>query len=535
MPDISVSAVEGEEQEEDVIHVDEPGRRKGFAKYGNAQAVVRDGTEDDYEAPILADDEVAKHPSLYDTPAVELAPERSGSSYEMEQPKSRPTSRPGSIYSPPPEIRSTPLDDVEEYEPLFPEDEKNQKNAAAKLKEIRQRFPSRDIWEDAPDSVHGTAEVSTPEPSGGFKKPEHSTSDIVPREGETAAQAFARRQEELAESEDLNSDSFLRQKVRPRSWVEAQPHLAKEIGQSSKPVNHRFPSRDVWEDTPDSHRLETTVSTPQSERDPQSADAETSPVERSTKPAVPSRPVKKLSGDDKPQIPDRPKPQIPARLAKSATPEPKEAGDVPKQKPAVPARSVGGKIAALSAGFMSDLNKRLQIGPQAPKKEDSQEEEVIEEKEKAPLADARKGRARGPQRRAPSKSSSPSGAAPPATNGKPVLTFSMTRTLWCIDEEGTMNVQEEDEPSKAESKAVQDDSKLDLLTQPEEPDIDHNEETSSIPTEPATSTSSNNAAPETKTLATNTAGESILQETVVKHPEGDQIVDVKATKDEPIA
>ncbi|KAK6080651.1 hypothetical protein SCUP234_05197 [Seiridium cupressi] len=544
MPDISVSAAEGEQEQEedddDVIHVDDPARRGGFAKYGNAQTVVRDATEGDYEAPILAPDEVAKRSSHYDTPAVELPPERRGSSFEMEQPRSRPTSRPGSIYSPPPpEIRSTPLDDVEEYEPLFPEDEKSQKKAiaAAKLKEIRQRFPSRDIWEDAPDSVHGTAEVSTPEPSEGFKKPEESISDIVPREGETAAQAFARKQEELAESEDRSPDSFLRNKARPRSWAEAQPHLAKEMNQFGRPsMAQRFPSRDVWEDTPDSLRLETTVSTPQSEKDPQSAAADVSPVEKQEKPTVPARPVKKLSGDDKPTIPDRPKPQIPARPAKPAATESKEAEAAPRQKPAVPARPVGGKIAALQAGFMSDLNKRLQLGPQAPKKDEPKEEEPAEEKEKAPLVDARKGRARGPQRRAPTKSSSPSGAAPPVSNGRPTLSFSTTRTLWCINEEGTMNVEQEEEPYEEDAKPVDGSKQSEEPSKESEQEVGTTAEGSDKASEPTastnTSTNTTTGTTETKTLATNTAGESILEETVDKKPEGDQVADVEEIKDD---
>ena len=77
------------------------------------------------------------------------------------------------------------------------------------------------------------------------------------------------------------------------------------------------------------------------------------------------------------------------------------------------------------------LNKRLQLGPQAPKKEEAPEDPV-EEKEKTPLVDARKGRARGPARRAPAKSPAPASAAvteKPTTN----LAFSMPSTLWQID------------------------------------------------------------------------------------------------------
>ncbi|KAK7959605.1 uncharacterized protein PG986_004459 [Apiospora aurea] len=109
-----------------------------------------------------------------------------------------------------------------------------------------------------------------------------------------------------------------------------------------------------------------------------------------------------------PAIPDRPKTQIPARPSKSPSGV-RESKAAAKQKTAVPARPVGRKIAVLQAGFMSDLNKRLQLRPRAPKKDEPKEEEVKEKgKEKAPFPNARKSRARGSQRRAPTKSSSPS-------------------------------------------------------------------------------------------------------------------------------
>jgi hypothetical protein len=79
---------------------------------------------------------------------------------------------------------------------------------------------------------------------------------------------------------------------------------------------------------------------------------------------------------------------------------------------------------------MSDLNKRLQLGPQAPKKEEAPEEPE-EEKEKTPLVDARKGRARGPARRAPAKSPAPAGAI--VTEQPNTLGFSTPSTLWQID------------------------------------------------------------------------------------------------------
>ncbi|KAI0002616.1 altered inheritance of mitochondria protein 21 [Xylariaceae sp. FL0662B] len=552
--DTTVRDGKATEEEDDVIHVDDPERRKGFVKFGDEESAVGEGVEEEHTHPILASDEVAKGPSPYELkPAVEPRSERHGSAYEMEEPRSRSTSRPASIYSPPPpEIRSTPLDDVEEYEPLFPEDDKSGKKPttqADKLKEQRHRFPSRDIWEDAPNSVHTTAEVSTPEPSGARSKEQDVAPDIPPREGETPAQAFARRQEELAEKEGISVDAFLHRQQKAPSWAGHNAHVSKEI-QGRPNIAQRFPSRDVWEDTPDSLQFTTTVSTPQSAEESQAEEVNSAAEQAASKPTIPLRPKKQGSEDDttsKPTIPGRPKPQIPARPSKSAG-EPKESQPATKPKPAVPARPGGGKIAALQAGFMSDLNKRLQLGPQAPKNEETTAQAPSEEKERAPLSDARKGRARGPQRRAPTKSSVPSAvrtAPPPVSNGKPILSFSMARTLWSIDEEGTMTVDGfgPEAPSEAEPKAGE--AKDEEIMEQEDtneskreaPSEKEGSETEIVKPESKPSESklaedtSKDPTEETKTLATNTAGESILEKTIKKEF-GDQVEKVEEAKAE---
>ncbi|KAI1174347.1 hypothetical protein F4777DRAFT_385894 [Nemania sp. FL0916] len=567
-----------------VIHVDEDDQYKGFAKHGNDEVAEGHGAHDDEAWPILAADEVAKDPSPWELqPAV--PPHRRGS-----DDRSRPSSRPGSIYSPPPqELHSTPLEDVEEYEPLFPEDERGDhkpRTQAEKLKE--KRFPSQDIWEDAPNSVHSTAEVSTPEPVNTRPKSHIASADFIPRDTETPAQAFARRQEELAEKEATTPDSFLNRQQRPKSWAEHQPHLAKEIHNRPN-MTPRFPSRDVWEDTPDSLQFTATVSQPQSAND--STSEEVAKPE-AHKPVVPVRPPRKQgSGDDgssKPIIPNRPKPQIPTRPSKP-TADAKESDGAGKQKPIVPARPIGGKIAALQAGFMSDLNNRLRLGPQAPKKDAPAAEEAPEEKEKAPLADARKGRARGPQRRAPTKSHAPGmgmekSGPPPVSNGHPVLSFSMTRTLWSIDEEGTMMVDsfgpgagksrptvseiKVEEPEQAEAKEEQSKSEEPEPVSEKVPEpVPTKEETSKVEeeemqTDGATATEqkvqepsqleseeskeqepapvehepseSQGTVEETKSLVTNTAGESILTEVIEKKEAGDEVKNVE-TKDDVIS
>ncbi|KAI1325938.1 altered inheritance of mitochondria protein 21 [Xylariaceae sp. FL0255] len=524
------------------IHVDEDNVIDAFAHPSNEQ--IGDDEDTGYY-PILAADEVAKSTSPYELrSAVPPRHERHGSS---DEPRSRPTSRPGSIYSPQPELRSTLLDDVEEYEPLFPEgDESGQKpkSQADKLKERSQRFPSRDIWEDAPNSVHSTAEVSTPEPSDRVKPRE-----VPPRETETPAQAFARKQEELAEREAITPDSFLNRTQRPKSLTE-RPDIAKAQDLGARSQTRRFPSRDVWEDTPDSLQFTTTVSQPQTPANTTSEDAETSPVTTS-KPVIPARPSKKQdSGDDstsKPSVPGRPKPQVPARPSKfSSTTDPNDLEAVPRQKPVVPARPVGGKIAALQANL--GLNDRLRLGPQAPKKEAPVTEEPPEEKEKAPLSDARKGRARGPQRRAPTKSSSPgvvdkSTPPPVASNGSAVLSFSMTRTLWSIDEEGTMTVDhfgtEKKQPEPKVEEVLPEEPIKEVKTEEiQVADEEPQPEAAEVPEPPELEQTEVEEPPatieETRTLATNTAGESILQETVEKTEDGTDKVEKVANVDDTV-
>ncbi len=572
------------------------GHHRGYVNFGDEQSAMGEGADDEYIAPILAPDEVAKGTALHELhPAVEPPPERRGSAFEMDQPRSRstsrpasrpasrPTSRPTSIYSPP-ELQSTPLEDVKEYEPLFTDDEKSGKQpiTTERLKEIRQRFPSRDIWEDAPNSVHATAEVSTPEVSEALPKPQVPIMTIPPRDNETPAQAFARRQEELAEKEAVNPDSFLHRQQKPQAYVKQRPHITKE-NQARPTAVQRFPSRDVWEDTPDSLQFTTTVSGPQSDKDLLPEEEGKPDVPTTTlpsKPAIPARPKKQSSGDDassKPAIPERPKPQIPARPSMN-TFEPKQLESPPRSKPVVPVpvpgRAGGGKIAALQAGFMTDLNKRLQLGPQAPKKDEpAAAADLVEANEKVPLSDARKGRARGPQRRAPTRNtaapttSAKQSTPPPASSGKPVLSFSMTRTLFSIDEEGTITVEEEpmtsvDEESKAiksvtsaikdiepeeptsgsitglakeesteERETVPEAKDAELADQPTEkekpsdevPEENTKEEDAEEETTPETE--------ETKTVVANTAGEPILEETIEKKP-GDQVEEVESTKDE---
>ena len=488
---------------------------------GNGENLESGG---DYDVPILAADEVARTPITDQQPAVSPSQSRRGSGFyggtdfdnypgvhrNGSRPgsvsNSRPTSRPASVHGMPGlsrfsthdddrENMHTPLEDVDEYEPLFPDEDGNKVRRPLtaverlKLRESMKRFPSKDIWEDTPDSLQLQASVQTPEPAGEQLDPMTKAPSAV---FETSEQESARKGEV---SEEEKAKLIPREERLAKSLF--KPHLREE--KSVRPgLAQRFPSRDIWEDSPDSAYLETTVGeSPNHEsRDKgleagavvntsgapiegilsgdQTRDNATaggpamkpeipprpskskaiSPTDTSMQPppSVPARPPKRLhqvppadaqvptapsktsgllSDEEKqlspteakkaPIIPER-KPQIPVRPAKPVGQDSSEniplskitsASSVgsdasverdirvppaPKPKPAVPARPIGGKIASLKAGFLSDLDSRLKLGPQAPK---AQEKEPEIEEDKPPLADARKGRAKGPSRRRP--------------------------------------------------------------------------------------------------------------------------------------
>ncbi|KAG6361591.1 hypothetical protein INS49_009818 [Diaporthe citri] len=543
------SAKPGEKE----VHIEEPNRRRSILLSGDPvpAPLPEDGTE--YTAPILAEDEVRKNTPQRDQVAcIEPSRERRGSDFEADPPRSRPTSRPASLYKvDSSDLRSTPLEDVEEYEPLFPEDDEGTPKkhlTAAQIEKIKQRFPSKDIWEDAPNSVHHTATVSTPDLTEQLPK------SIPPREQtETPAQEWARKQEELAEKELTHPDAFLWRNQKP-TWVGHQPHLSQE---TSRPkMAQKFPSRDVWEDTPDSLKLETTVSGPQMEpaspADTKPPQVPERPRRKSSgsrdKPAVPERPKSKSPEEtSKSQIPDRPKPQIPARPAKAsaAAASPSDA-PAPKVKPAVPARPAGNKIAALQAGFMSDLNKKLGLGPRISQPKEESKDEVPEEpKEKKPLTDARKGRARGPQRRAPAAATAAAAAPSESAAKKPKLSFSTTVTIWSLDpeSEGTIQVgglsptDEKQEPSapaaevaevtaeKSAAPAVEASTDDKPVVEEAEPSV--KSETEPKPEENAGAFIDDKKEEEPKgtkqeTLATNMAGESV-EEAVVEEDKAGKV------------
>lgn len=388
-----------------VIHVDDPmhplHHPDGFAPtpaLEEDEPTYENAVEE--EEPILAADEV-RPDSAYLHPAISPTFDRRASYEDDSRSRtssvthSRSNSRSASAQGQFPvltrydsrEDTHTPLEDVEEYEPLFPEeDAKKEKtvSAADRFKKrpdtLKHRFPSQDIWEDTPNSLQLHATVTTPD------LPKRDSSEIF----ETPEQEATRRMQNTKVDPHQVAAHILEGES-AKDKVPARPDTLKQ----------RFPSRDIWEDAPDSHQLVTRI---------EPAKEELKCPEVPSRPGIPPRPQRQpqsISPTEKrqpPTIPERPKPQVPTRPAKSGsqatagtTEAPREAPAV-KAKPAIPVRPGGSKIAAMKAGFLTDLNSRLQLGPQQPKPQEKEPEAPVE---KQPLSDARKGRARGPARRKP--------------------------------------------------------------------------------------------------------------------------------------
>ncbi len=544
--------------EDEVIHIDPTSRRmsradedykqEGEGQEENVDQDVDDETVPDvYSAPILAADEVAKNPEAeYMQPAVPPEWERSQSAVYIDSDEnnvlrrsnsrnnSRPNSRPTSFHAPTsgaanPMVRlmnndehehsSTPLEEIHEYEPLFPSDEEEGNDAGVKDREKKMmktaqrpkldahshRFPSMDIWEDTPGSLQLQTVVATPQ------LPAEEEASAAKK---SAAGVFESPEAEKARKAnegmtDADRTSFLPQKAKLMADPRFKPGVREEMDmqQQDRPGNSgsrrpgmhpRFPSRDVWEDSPDHSKLVTTVQNPQEREEIESATSTTAAGDRFTaNPAIPPRPPRKDASSQmqdkeglkdtskeraQPALPDRPKPKLPTRPARLASKESSEQSPLSrtmsmgseesngsstnnaaaagaesgtnngtsvaavKTKPSLPPWP-GNKIAALKAGFMSDLNSKLKMGPAAvmsrgresPKSEDGEGVDGVEEKEKDPMKDVRKGRAKGPARRKPAAVAAAGATAGglTASSGKKeeevLLSISAASVVWRLD------------------------------------------------------------------------------------------------------
>lgn len=590
------------ESENEGVQISEPAHRYGKITGGEETMHEREqlawnGGEGDliegYSAPILAEDEVAKEAgSEHLHPAVSPRYDRRGSAFEFEPrtsgdvtPISRPTSRPGSIHGihglhsslsrftshqeDDREPMHTPLEAVDEYEPLFPEEDAKQNSLSqadrfkARPDSLRHKFPSQDIWEDAPSSAYYVATVSTPD------LPAQTTSTA-----QTAKTLFEGPDSEAARKErpvEEKKTAFVPADAKLPMFA---AHLRSEM--SNRPgLQPRFPSQDIWEDSPDSHYLVTTVQSPSVEDEPPLPESSMKPtvpprltnkikVSEGTStvpPAIPPRPQKRIQAvppvgakvtevvpsnksDSRessptelrkvPSLPDRPKPQVPPRPAKkesleglAKTTSPASAGSTgsveteksppmasppsTQAKPDIPTKpGPSGKLTNLKGNFMNDLNQRLGLGPPKEKEKDPEAEEV------KPLEDARKGRARGPQRRAPAKS--PLGDAKSAK-----FSLSTPMTLWHISpDDNSLTVLSHDaskaEPTggfdavkgqMSEDKAAQMDSST-VADAPPAPTVDTREEGLETTDEGRSEAQPNEPFPMAPPgLATNTAGEPV--------------------------
>ncbi|RVD89770.1 uncharacterized protein DFL_000763 [Arthrobotrys flagrans] len=327
--------------------------------------------------PILASDEAGKYP-VWNPPVI--SPRLSAQ--EVRRPPSSNRSRTSPSLIPTEDLDDEPPSPIKEHVPLFPEGAapprapsrpKLDKQASS------QGFPSKDVWEDAPESSHATYEVEEEE-----QKPDPDYYDPA------------------------------KNKITEKS---AEAEAAKETT-AGPPVVPTRPTKRVPTD-------------------------ETSPDGSKAAPVVPERP----------KVPPRPlkKTSEPTSADSSSSHEDSRAPPPPKPKPVIPGR-VGGGIAALRANFMSDLNSRLSKGPVAPKKEEPAPEP--EPKEREPLEDVRKTRARGPAKRKPSAAAGATpaaGTAAPETAHVPKLTFSSIITVYSIGDDYEVSFDEtkfDDEPSK---------------------------------------------------------------------------------------
>ncbi|KAF1999600.1 hypothetical protein P154DRAFT_563897 [Amniculicola lignicola CBS 123094] len=495
---VSASSEQGEKtdtkevEDEDVIHIDPPAHPS--SKYGGGgydpptEDLGPEGGNTKEEGgwvsdlgrgtPILASDELEKNPAAeWRQPAVSPELERRGSGeYTLNEDgtpayitKQRTHSRNSSKNNPLRRFGSnqedrggTPLESHKEYEPLFPEDEESEKKpktAADKFKRpelARHHFPSQDVWEDTPSSLQLETTVDTPQAE---EEPETPGAD----DAVDSAKVFEKPEKEQARQTEFTEEdkkSFLPEQTKRF----AKSHLNKQhLDTPSRPgMQQRFPSQDVWEDAPDHGQLVTTVSGPQEEDTNEYADESPivdkgqAPAPAPAKPSIPARPQKPkdFSPIDKktPTLPEKPKPQIPARPSKPLTKSSEKVPTLesqasesshPKPKPPIPARPGGSKIAALKGGFLADLNSKLGLGPQAPKVKEPEQDK--EDEPPKPLQDARKGRAKGPQRRKPAASPALTPAATAEVQvqvqvPKQKLVLAGVSTVWRIGEGGEVDV-----------------------------------------------------------------------------------------------
>lgn len=299
------------------------------------------------------------------------------------------------------------------------------------------------IISDAPESKEGSSQEVSQAPRFSLDtvsdvKGEHIDTHLPEERPTTGAVAF--HQEKQAEGIPLSYEegrattgvaSVIKPAIPPRPAKKHVDHKPKPTPESQPIPVPILPQSD---------------GPPPAERSPVLPSDPKPPVPLASKPAIPPRPVRPprpvkkdpLNGSEGAPLTAVSSASSARSLFEAGGPEAAAAAKA-KPKPPVPARPIGNKIAALQGGFFAELNKKLGKGPTAPEKEGPKEEEKEQHKEVKPLADARKGRARGPARRAPAKVEkakdvSPAAAPAPAAL-KQEFSFSAPTTVWEVSPE----------------------------------------------------------------------------------------------------
>ncbi|KAI5788485.1 hypothetical protein EDC01DRAFT_617479 [Geopyxis carbonaria] len=246
------------------------------------------------------------------------------------------------------------------------------------------RFPSKDVWEEAPEYSQLQAEVQSPPPGRIYP----AGDDHNPEDKERQGDRPKTEQDYRVDLKDLSEDSRLKRLQNPKGSE------GSESSSDKGPTRRKFPSNDIWEDQPPSLELEASLGDDEKDR------ATTGDARATSESAGPTTSTPVEGPFKKPEIPARP--SIPARPQRGAKLPPTGQSAAPKQRPAVPPRKPGGKIAALK-GALGDLDSKLKMGMFPPKREEKPVEVAQEEftEVKEPLIDPRKSRAKGPRGRKP--------------------------------------------------------------------------------------------------------------------------------------
>lgn len=398
-------------------------------EYGQKSGEFRD--EHFSGTPILASDEIIKRggTSTPYHPAVSppLGPRRTGSKPASRAP-SRPPSR-GAMREP---VAPEPLPDVEEHEPLFPDDDEVkesqtalregvEKAFAGRTNRSSRKFPSNDIWEDAPPSSHLSATVASPPPG---LSPLGLDAIAAGVQGAPVEEQQDEESDRLGvpnrHKKGQSPDDQQRKPVRPA--VLAKTASGKQ----------RFPSKDIWEEAPDSAQLTATVSpTPANEESQSPVDTIAPevtfpPNTTSTTGANLDESNIQVNTDERASILETKKPESPDR---SPSPEKKERWGPTGAVPLVPSTRPAPRVAKIPT--KSDTQEQIEQA-QRPSSVPRTSSESPTEKKPPPVLPERpkpiipqrpaKVAAKFPQSPlSQSEEASPSVKAPPPVKPKPAI------------------------------------------------------------------------------------------------------------------